>query len=281
MRYCITVLLLAISLLAFAGGPWLVPKKSGFFQVQSTFPAAGYTKLFLENNQNLTLKREVLDYTFQAYLEYGISNKFNLIATLPVKFISTGNVVMGFVDSTLLDKGSLIGLSNCKIALKYGITKKKILTAVSIQSSFNTTSKQLKNGLVTGYLTNSVGIYGHIGKGFSSKLYSFFEAGFNATNNGFSNYVEVHYELGYSFKPQSWIAFTIDVRESLKNGDYLNENLRQTGLYTNNQEYFAYGVKGSYELKNKLGFTMATFGAFSGNYVAKISTFSVGVYKKW
>ena len=100
-------------------------------------------------------------------------------------------------------------------------------------------------------------------------------------SNNFSAYLEMHYEIGYQVKPSLWTAFTLDLRDSFNGGIYTNLNLRQTGLYTNNQEYFAFGLKASYELKNKTGFTAATFGAFSGNYVAKISTFSIGIYKKF
>ncbi len=277
MKIIISILLIITSLSLFAGGPWLVKKNSGFLQIQSTFPGGKYNRLFLENGSEASLNNKVLDYTFQAYLEYGVTDKLNLITTLPYKYVATENLT----SNSLLENGNLSGLGNSKIALKYGLLDKDIKIAISIQSNLNTTSKDFSKGLITGYEANSIGLYTHIGKSFSPNLYSFIEGGVNKSGNNFSDYLELHYELGYQIKASLWGALTLDIRESFKNGDYTNNNLRQTGLYTNNQEYFAYGIKTSYELKNKIGFTAATFGAFSGNYVAKIPTFSLGIYKKW
>jgi hypothetical protein len=277
--------LIVIILLPFcvsAGGPWLLTKKSGFFQLQSTLPIGSYDKLFLENNRELDLNRDILDFTFQSYLEYGITDKLNLITGLPFKYISSGDAKNNLINPNLLPSGNLSGFGNYKFALKYRVSDKKMKVAVSIQSSFNTVNKDLEKGLITGYASNSIGLHTHIGKSFSKgKAYSFVEGGVNLSSHNFSDFIEVHYELGYQFKPSFWGVFTLDLRESLKGGNFKNENLRQTGFYTNNQEYFAFGLKGAYELKNKIGFTAATFGAFSGNYVAFLATVSVGVYKKW
>jgi hypothetical protein len=278
MKTILLSLLLFFSYSLIAGGPWLNKSKSGFFQIQSTFPSSSYNKLFLRNSNESTLSRSVLDYTLQAYLEYGLTDKLNIISTLPYKFVGT---TTSNNDSAELEKGSLNGLGNYKIGLKYGVLNKGLKVAISIQSNLNTITKDLNKGLATGYDANSLGLYIHIGKGFTKNLYSFIDGGVNAVGNDYSNYIDIHYELGYQIKPSLWTALTFDIRESFKNGSNLNENLKQTGLYTNNQEYFAYGLKASYELKSKIGFTAATFGAFSGNYVAKIATFSLGVYKKW
>lgn len=281
MKIYILLLLLIFSLISYAGGPWSNKKKSGFFQVQSTFPAGGYNRLFLEKNGESILNRPVLDYTFQAYIEYGITDKLDIISTLPYKYVSTGSLDENIVDSLVLEEGSLSGLSNYKLGFKYQILNEKLKIAISLQSSLNTISTELKKGLATGYDANSYGFYTHLGTSFSSKTYSFIDLGINKMSNGFSDFIDIHYELGYQIKPSLWTAFTLDLRESLKNGTTSTPNLEQTGLYTNNQEYFAFGLKASYELENKIGFTAATFGAFSGNYVAKISTFSIGIYKKW
>lgn len=264
-----------------AGGPWLTPKKTGFFQLQSTFPAGAYSDLFLANGENLRLNRKVLDYNFQGYLEYGISDKFNITAVLPYKYIATTDVLDSLSNPTLLPEGSLNGFSNVKLGFKYRVLDKGIKAAISIQTSLNTISKDLDQGLATGYDANSVGLYGHVGRSFSANLYSFLEGGFNKASNDYSDFIELHYELGIKLSPPLWFMVVVDVRESLNNGSFRNDNLRQTGFYTNDQEYFAYGIKFAYELKNKLGFSLATFGAINGNYVAKVGTFSVGVHKKW
>ncbi len=281
MKYLFVIMLLLFSIPFFAGGPWLVPKKSGFLQLQSTFPIGSYNRLFLKNNKDVNLNRSVLDYNFQAYLEYGITNKLNLISSLPYKYISTGKATNSLSNTQLLPNGNLIGFSNLKLALKYLLSAKKINTAISVQTTLNTVNKNFEKGLITGFDANAIGLYLHVGRSFSAKFYSFLEGGVNMVANNFSNFYEIHYELGYQPKKAWWTVLTIDVRQSFNNGIYENKQLQQTGFYTNNQEYIAYGFKTAYELKNKIGFTLATFGALSGNYVAHVATVSIGIYKKW
>ncbi len=281
MKFLFTILLSSVSLVMFAGGPWLLPKKSGFFQLQTTLPAGPYTSLFKSDGSTVNLNRNVIDVNFQAYLEYGITDRLDVIGVLPYKFISTGDTLSSGDNSELLEKGSLNGFSNPRLGFKYGLFDKGINIAVSIQSTFNTVSKELDKGLITGYDANSVGLYAHVGKGFSENLYSFIDVGFNFSSDDFSDFIDIHYELGYQLKTNFWGVVTLDLREALENGSAQNDNLNQTGFYTNDQEYFAFGVKLAYELKNQIGFTAATFGAFSGNNVAKVGTFSLGVYKKW
>ncbi|MBL4667651.1 MAG: hypothetical protein HRT73_13340 [Flavobacteriales bacterium] len=281
MKTFLLTILLITSTYILAGGPWLEKKKSGYFQFQTTLPVTSYNRLFLSGNKQLDLNRSAIDINFQAYLEYGITDQLNLIAVLPFKYISTGSEQSQLTNPTLLPNGNLSGIGNYKIALKQQILNKKLKVAVSLQSSFKPINHVLEKGLITGYNANSIGLYTHIGKSFSKRTYSFIEGGFNTVSNDFSDFYEIHYEIGYQFKNSVWGAFTLDLRESLRNGSYRNENLRQTGFYTNDQEYFSFGFKSSYELKTKLGFSAAVFGAFTGNYVAYMTTFSLGIYKKW
>jgi len=281
MKRFTLLILLTFPLSIFAGGPWLEKKKSGYFQFQTTLPIGSYNRLFLDGNKQLDLNRSVIDLNFQAYLEYGITDKLNLITVLPFKYIATGSEQKSLTNSTLLPNGNLSGIGNYKIALKHQVSNKNLKIAVSVQSSFKPINNALDKGLITGYDANSIGLYGHIGKSFSARSYSFLEGGINTVSNNFSDFYEIHYEIGHQFKNSVWGVFTLDLRESLRNGSYQNDNLRQTGFYTNNQEYFSFGLKSSYELKNKVGLTAAVFGAFTGNYVAYMTTFSLGVYKKW
>jgi len=281
MKFLLTLVFSSVSLCIFAGGPWLLPKKSGFFQLQTTLPAGAYTSLFQSNGKTLDLNRKVIDVNFQAYLEYGITDKLDVIGVLPYKFISTGDTLDSGVNPETLSRGSLNGFSNPKLGFKYKVWDKGINAAVSVQSTFNAASKELDKGLITGYDANSIGLYAHVGKSFSEDLYSFIDAGFNISSDNFSDFIDIHYELGYQLSTNFWGVITFDIRESIENGSARNNNLNQTGFYTNDQEYFAFGIKLAYELKNQIGFTAATFGAFSGNNVAQIATCSLGIYKKW
>ena len=239
MKHFLLTILLITSNYLIAGGPWLIEKKSGYFQLQTTLPIGTYNRLFLSNNKRLDLNRNVTDINFQAYLEYGITDKLNLITVLPFKYISTGSNQKPLTNPVLLPSGNLSGIGNYKIGLKHQISNKNLKIAASIQSSFKPYNSALEKGLITGYNANSIGLYGHLGKSFSSNLYSFIEGGINTLSNDFSDFYEIHYEIGYQLKPSFWGVFTLDLRESLRNGSYRNEKLQQTGFYTNDQEYFS------------------------------------------
>lgn len=283
MRKVIFIIVFLNSIAAIAGGPWLLQKKGGFLQVQSTFPTGTYKRIFLENNQDLDLRREVLDLNLQGYLEYGLSNKFNLIAVIPLKYVSTSDLNADVPQDPLntLPADDLFGFGNLQFRLKYRLSNKKVKAAVSLYSSLNNVDARLNSGLVTGYLASSIGLFGHVGGSLSDNWYTFLEAGYNIPDNGFSQFVEGNYELGYQVKKNWWVVFTMGLRASMKTGSFVNDNLRQTALYTNDQEFFSFGGKTSYEWESKWGMNFAIHGAFSGHYVAHIPTMSLGVFKKW
>ena len=68
-------------------GVWT--KKQGEAYKQLSFTYIRSHKLFKENGETIVLPRNVRDYTLQAYMEYGLTDKFTLIAVLPYKFIGT------------------------------------------------------------------------------------------------------------------------------------------------------------------------------------------------
>lgn len=215
----------------FAGSPWTPKKKSGFFQVQATIPFGTTTSLFLENGNTLNINRETLDFTFQAHLEYGLTDKLALVTNLPYKFIATKDATNITSTQPLLTEGSLNGFSNYQLALKYQFLDQSLKGAFSVKSSFNNVTRDLEKGLATGIASNSIGVFAHFGKSFSEKWYAILEGGVNKRLNNFSDNMNIHFELGYQLKPSLWATGVIDVVESFKNGSFINENLRQTGFW--------------------------------------------------
>lgn len=75
----------------------------------------------------------------------------------------------------------------------------------------------------------------------------------------------------------------LDVVQSIDNGNATGEKPIQaaTGLYLNNQEYFAYVLKGVFEIKENFGVNGGIYGGASGNLVAKAPSLNFGAYYKW
>ncbi len=274
-------LMLLFVIPVFAGGPWTPGKKHGFFQLQTTFPVGAYNKLFINDGSTLELNRGVTDISIQAYLEYGFVKNFSVVTALPYKFVSTNNELNPNAELPLLPQGSLTAFGNYELALKYKFLDRPFVSAISVKAEFNTGKQDLEKGLATGFDASGYSLFWHIGKSFGRRFYSFFETGYTLRTNHYSDDLRFYLEGGYTPARNFWLAAVLDLKVSMKNGDYDDTYLRQTGLYTNNQEFFAYGLKASYELKNKTGFSASTFGAFWGNYVAHSITLNIGIYKKW
>lgn len=268
---------------ASAGGPWLQKKNGGLLQFQTTLPAYSYKSMlmgtFIKDVQGVNRKTFNSDYSI--YFEYGITDRLNVITTLPFKYISTGDLTDQQYFPDLLDEGSLFGMSNYKLALKYGLVDKKVKVAVSVISSWNTISKDLDRGLATGFDANSFGVMAHVGRS-NEKHYGFLEVGYHKFTNGFSDILEVNLEHGFHLGDKWNLAVALNATHSLNNGSYQNANLEQTGFYPNNQASAAIGVKGAYETENGFGVNASLpLIPLRFKYIGFNGAISLGVYKKF
>lgn len=283
IQFVVLVFVMCLSIPSFAGGPWLFPKKGGYIQFQTILPVYPYTSLlngrFIKNTQDIN--RSVFNSDYSIYLEYGLTDRLNIMTSLPFKYVSTGDLVEEPPFSNVLEEGSLFGLNNYAFALKYGLVDKKVKVAVSLQTTWNTISKNLDKGLATGFDANSFGLMAHIGRS-NEKHYGFLEVGFHKYTNGFSDVLEINLEHGFRLGARFNLAFVLNARHSLENGTFVNENLEQTGLYPNNQEWAAVSGKLNYEGKNGLG---VNFGMplipIKFQYVGFNGTVTLGVYKRF
>lgn len=270
---------------ATAGGPWVLGKKKAYFQLQTTLPLGSYARLFHRDGieKDIYLNRKVIDSHFQAYLEYGLTDKLTLISTLPFKYVATSDELESnrkIEFNEQLESGSLAALANASIGLKHQLFNGKWIGAISAKYEFNSSSQDLEKGLSTGFQAGAISSFIHIGRSFPKDTYFFIETGGTMRGNDYSDEVEVITELGKKIK-SVWTALVLDYKKSLRNGSRVNPLLDQTGLYTNNQEFFAFGVKIAKDLNNNNGINFSTFGAFSGHKVAHLATVNIGWYKKW
>lgn len=264
-----------------AQSPWLYKKNKGFFQVQTTFLVFPYESLVIgKRTETVDINREVSTTDVSAYFEYGLSDRWNVIGKIPVRYVSTGDETGTLTNPVLLEEGSLVGLSNIELALKRQLIDKRIKVATSLRTVLNTIDKDLSKGLVTGYNYNAVGIFGHVGGNIGNTGYAFMDAGYMKTSNDFSDYFQQHFEGGRRFGRAFWVRLTLDIRKSLKNGEYDSGTLLQTGLSPNDQEWIGFGFGVAYETKNQLGFNFSSGGAFDAKYIGLAAPVTIGVYKK-
>lgn len=90
------------------------------------------------------------------------------------------------------------------------------------------------------------------------------------------------HDISYKVTPPLFIIAGLDFRYSLKNGSYFNENLIQTGLSPNDQEWAVINVKVNYEMDNGVGFNFGIpLAPFRIVNVGFTGSFAFGIYKKW
>ena len=128
---------------------------------------------------------------------------------------------------------------------------------------------------------NSIGLMAHIGRS-SAKQYGFLEVGYHKLTNNFSDALEVNLEHGWILGEKWSVALALNARHALKNGDYFNENLRQTGLSPNDQSWAAISGKANYNLNNGWGInaTMPMV-PIRFSYVGFNGTVGLGIYKNF
>ena len=282
-RVLIGAILLCFSFSSFAQGPWTQKKGEGYIQFQTILPAYQYESLlngrFINDRQGVN--RKTFNSDFSLYFEYGLGKKLDVIASLPFKYIGTGDLTDEQHFDDLLPEGNLFGLSNPRLAIRYGLVEKKVKVAVSLQTSWNTISQDLDKGLATGFDANSFGAMVHIGRA-KEKHYGFLSIGYHKYTNDFSDVLEINLEHGWKLGQKWNVALALNARHSLDNGSYQNENLEQTGFYPNNQEWAAISAKASYDLSNGFGLNLAfPLIPIKFQYVGFNGTIGLGIYKKF
>lgn len=280
-KIALLIVVAALSFPTFAGGPWLYKKGSGFLQFQAIPQVIAYDRIFLGTRSDwLDINRPVYGLDLGVYGEYGLTDRLNIMAHLPFKYVATGDQAETLHNPNLLDQGSLVGLSNVGLALKYGLLDKGFKLAISAQARFNTASKELDKGLATGFLSNSFGVYLHAGGSWGKRWYTFVEAGVNAATNDYSNFIQGHVEVGYQISQRLSAALTLDIRNSLQDGSFMNENLQQTALFENDQEWIGSGVKFTYDTGKGWGYNFGTaLVPLKVDGIGFAGTLTAGVYK--
>ena len=261
-----------------AQSPW-TPKK-GHGCTQLSYNRIGpYQRLYLANGESQNLSRQITDVTLQGYGEFGISDRTTLLASVPWKLIQSGAAANGMPLS--IPASDLSTFGNVQFGFRRNFTRKKAIFSGQVMIEAPTGKFEENSGLRSGYDAWTLAPSLSVGQG-TSKLYGYISAGTGIRTNNYSSDYSLLAEGGYKLFKRWWMIAVVNYRGSFRNGEvrFPSSNL-QTGLYLNDQEYFAYGLKTILELSSKWGINAAAYGAGSGNYVAKAPSLNGGVYYKW
>ena len=280
MKNCITVLFICICLTTFAQSPWT--KEKNEFYVQLTYTTIpNYDTLF--GNPDFTTPSKISDNTIQFYGEYGISNKTTLIVNLPFKLITVNDFKNPLINcvGNCSEDFSETALGNLEIGIKHNFYKKDWILSGQFSIEANTSSYNNVSGIRTGYDAYTFTPLFLAGKGFGKTYIQSFIGASIRTNNYSSNF-KIGGEIGRKLNKHIWLIGFLDILKTFKNGN-INLPIQNsfTGLYINDQDYGAYGLKAIGEITSNFGVTAGFGGAFFGNNVAKQAALNIGLYQKF
>jgi len=265
------------SITLFSQGAWTKAKNEAYLQL-SYYNIAGYTNIF--GSPDYRTDREITDNTIQLFGEYGLSEKTTLVMGLPIKVIKAGDRVESFGEQ-ITSEGSESALGNLTVGIKHKLYDKKWIISGQFNVEASTGKYFPESGLRTGYDTWTLAPKINIGRGFGR----FFVQGTTGVDIRFNDYSS-NFKFGAEFgaKPLKplWLIAFLDVSTSFENGDVvLPAGNLATGLYVNDQEYVAYGLKAIAEITEKFGVLVNYTTAISGNNVPKRAVFGGGLYHKF
>jgi hypothetical protein len=276
-KFVILILLISISNM-YGQSPWTQKKGKAYTQLSFT-SISGYTGLF--GDPDYSTEREITDNTLQLYGEYGLTDRTSILLNLPFKMVKAGDLTNASLIPSFSQSGSETSLGNIEVGIKHVFSQKKWIFSGQFNIEANTSSFFVNSGLRTGYDAWSFTPLFLAGRSFGNTYIQGFPGASIRTNNYSSNF-RIGGEVGTKVLKHFWLIGFVDISSSFENGqiDLPVANL-VNGLYINDQEYGAMGIKVIGELAKNFGVNLGFGGAFSGNNVAKRAAMTIGIYQKF
>ncbi len=259
-----------------AGGGWVFEKNSGYFKVAQNMIRS---QLFFDKGGAIVDIPTISLYTSSLYLEYGLTDKLDVIAYVPFFVRSTMNRQQIGQSGDVNPGDAINSFGDTDIALKYGFFQDRKIVM----------SAQLLFGLPFGFSEVTAERILQTGDGEFNQMiridasHSFYPApfytsvygAFNNRTRGFSEEVRVGGEVGWT--PGNWILILkIEDRMSLYNG--VANDLEASGTFANNTEYFSYTPEVSYLFNDNFGLTANAGLALSGKRILAAPNFGFGLF---
>lgn len=279
MKTSLLSLLTLLSISLAAQSPWSRSKAGLFVQTSWNFIPT-YTTLFGQDNQDITLTREVSEQSFQLYGEYGLSNKTTLVAAIPLMINRRGDLNPDYtLQFESLDSGSVTGLGNISLAVRHQFLKGKINLAGTLKASLPTKQQSESLGVQTGYDALTVLPMVNIGMGLG-QFYWYAYGGYGYRSNDYSHFLNFGAEAGVRLG-KIWLGGFSETVYPLENGNRAIPGIDWlTGLYVNDQGWVSIGLKASWEITRSFGINVSGAGAAWAQNVPKSPGIGFGLYYK-
>ncbi|MEO1011727.1 MAG: hypothetical protein AAFX53_10510 [Bacteroidota bacterium] len=278
MTRIITILLFVNSLALYPQGAWTQAKNTSYIQL-SFYSISGYEELFA--NPDRDTEREISDNTLQLYGEYGLTDATTLIVNVPFKFLRSGRLNLQEFRMPFSEEGSRTALGNIGLGVKHRLLNDKWVLSAQLNVETNTSTFFEEEALRSGYDTWTIAPRLNVGRSFDRMFVQAY-TGVDTRFNGYSSNFRLGADFGILPLDRLWVIAFMDSSVSFQNGDIvLPPGNLLNGLYVNDQEFLAVGLKGIFEITDALGLMAGFTGAASGNNVPKRGVLGFGVFGKF
>ena len=260
-----------------AQSAWNKEKRSGFIKLDETII---YSDDFYSREGQIVNIRTTGVYITSLYGEYGITDSITGFVYFPFFFRNTRNEVTQ-QNSGITEPGeSLNSIGDSNIGLSLGLVQNRAFVS-SISLTLGLPIGEASGGN-SGLLQTGDGEFNqllkiHGGYSFSINNLPVFASasiGFNNRTKGFSDEFHFSFQAGATIKNKVIAVLKTYNITSFDNGSVMPS---QTGIFSNEIEYFAIGPEVSYLFTRQWAITAGLQGAFSGQNVLASPSFSLGI----
>ena len=279
LKYIFIFLFIFLASMCYSQSPWVKNGGQGYTHISfGVLPA--YDQIFEGNLKNLAdLEGNISEFSIQSYTDIGLGKKFGAIISLPYNMVKSS---LDAPTSSGRVEGSLSGLGNAEVGLKYNFLDRAILVSGQLSVSLPLGSRDLESGLQTAYDATAVTPYISIGKGLG-KSYMYGYIGHEFTNNDYNDNLRLGVEYGHRFFSKLWVIAAFNMKEPTSKTDKkLDNRIEETRLFVNNQYYNSLSLKLIYEISEKVGINgSANLISVRANSLPFQSPLSLGGFLKW
>ena len=279
MKFILSIVCIFLAFSVYSQSPWVFGGGQGYSHISlGTLPK--YDQVFSGNIKNLSdIEGEISEVSIQSYTDVGLGKKFGAVISLPFNMVKSELETSTFSGRV---EGSLSGLGNAEIGLKYNFLDKAILVTGQISVSLPLGSQDLASGLQTAYDATAVTPYISIGKGLGDS-YVYGYIGHEFTNNDYNDNLRFGLEYGHKFFSKLWTIAAFNMKEpTSRTGKKLDSRIEETLLFVNDQYYNSLSLKLIYEINEKMGINgSSNLISIRANNLPFQAPFSLGVYLKW
>jgi hypothetical protein len=269
----ILIAFLIFSVKLFAGA-WTQKIYKGYFQLSTQLVSAD--KAYDSEGKKYSIPN-FSDITINFYGEYGLTNDFSVLMNLPFYRILKFD---GFPQDE--KRVSKTGISDSHLGLKIKLAEfSQNVLSVSALLGIPLGKRDEKNGLWTGSEEWNQILMVNFGRSFYPlNFYTSSSIGFNNRTNGFSDEIRYSFEGGYFVvKNKLLLILRLAGIASLKNGS-LNNAGGVAGLYSNNQNFLAYGPEVHYSINESIGVIAKFESAAMVKNAPSAIAYSIGIFLK-